>query len=199
MNPDREFDSSYNRVAVYCASSRDVRPVFMDAAEELGRLLGSHGRDIVYGGGNIGLMGRLADAAIEAGGNVIGVIPRFMMDLELGHKRISQLKVVGDMHERQNAMIRGSDCVIALPGGCGTFMELLEAISWKKLGLILSPIIIVNIDNYYDPLVEMLDRAIDEKFMKADLRHLWRVAANAREAADLVEEYLPKFEQIEKS
>jgi hypothetical protein len=193
MKVGNDFDSSYNNITVYCASSRDADEAYMREAFELGRLLGSRGRNIIYGGGNIGLMGRLADGAIEAGGHVIGVIPRFMMDLELGHPSISSLRVVEDMHQRQNLMIRNSNCVIALPGGCGTFMELMEAISWKKLGLILSPIIIVNINGYFDPLVEMLERAIEEKFMKEDLRHLWRVASSAIEAADLVEEYLPNM------
>jgi uncharacterized protein (TIGR00730 family) len=175
------------RVCVYCASSQKSDPRYLEAARRLGRTLAENGISIVYGGGAVGSMGCLADGALEASGQVIGVLPSFMNDLEWGHPRLSELKVVDDLHTRKRVMLEGTDAAIALPGGSGTFEELLEAITWKRLGLYLQPIVLVNIRSYYDPLLEMLRRAIDERFMDPRHDQMWRVAQS-------VEEVLPAIQ-----
>jgi uncharacterized protein (TIGR00730 family) len=175
-----------NKVCVFCAASNNVDNIYYEEAFSLGQLLAESGRDIMYGGGSVGLMGRLADGAISKNGKVTGVIPEFLDNLELGHKRIDKMHVVDSMHTRKNKLLKESDCIIALPGGCGTFEELLEAITWKRLGLIISPVIIVNVNNYYDPLIEMLERSIREKFMREEYHKTWVVVQNAREAIDII-------------
>jgi len=166
-------------VCVYCASSRQSDPAFPDTARRLGALLASRGVAIVYGGGAVGSMGALADGALGAGGRVVGVLPRFMGDLEWGHPRLSELRIVDGMHERKRTMIQSADAAVALPGGCGTLEELLEAITWKRLGLYSGPVVIVNQRGFFDPLLAMLERCIGERFM--DPRHgaMWNVVEDA--------------------
>jgi uncharacterized protein (TIGR00730 family) len=158
---------------VYCASSTEAHPDHYAAARALGRLLAEEGITIVYGGGSVGSMGALADAALEAGGRLVGILPRFMDDLEWGHKSLTELRLADDMHQRKRWMIEEVDAVVALPGGSGTFEELLEAITWKRLGLYVNPIVIVNVRGFYDPLREQLERAIAERFMDARHREMW--------------------------
>lgn len=146
--------------------------------------------DIVYGGGSTGLMGRLADGAIAGNGHVRGIIPQFMQNLEWGHKGITILEEVEDMHTRKFLMMRKSDGIVALPGGCGTLEELLEAITWKRLGLAHQPIVIVNIDGFYDPLIAMLQSTVDEQFMRPEHLSMWHVV-------NTVEEVLPMLRSIE--
>lgn len=165
------------RVCVYCASSRRADPVYREAARALGRGLAEAGVEIAYGGGAIGSMGALADGALEAGGSVIGVLPRFMEELEWGHRGLSRLEVVNSMHERKAAMLAGADGVVALPGGCGTFEELLEAITWKRLGLFTAGIVLVNTRGFWDPLVAALGHAVDEGFMHEAHRTMWSVVS----------------------
>ena len=161
------------RVCVYCASSTEAHPEHYEATRALGRLLAEAGITIVYGGGSVGSMGALADAALAAGGRLVGILPKFMNDLEWGHKSLTELRLVDDMHHRKRMMIEESDAIVALPGGSGTFEELLEAITWKRLGLVVSPIVIVNVRGFYDPLRELLDRAITERFMDERHRQMW--------------------------
>ena len=170
-------------VCVYCASSERTPAVYHDAAARLGRHLVEEGLGIVYGGGATGSMGRVANAALAAGGKVTGVLPRFMEDLEWGHRSLSELHLVDDMHQRKSRMLELSDAVAALPGGCGTFEELLEAITWKRLGLFLGPIAIVNVNGYYDPLAELLSRSVADGFM--DQRHasMWTVVERPEDVA----------------
>ncbi|MGO9260263.1 MAG: TIGR00730 family Rossman fold protein [Bryobacteraceae bacterium] len=170
-------------VCVYCASSERTPALYHDAATRLGRHLAGEGFGIVYGGGATGSMGRVANAALAAGGKVTGVVPRFMDDLEWGHRSLSELHVVDDMHQRKRLMLELSDAAVALPGGCGTFEELLEAITWKRLGLFLGPIAIVNVNGFYDPLADLLARSIAERFM--DERHaaMWSVVSQPEEVA----------------
>jgi len=158
---------------VYCASSTEAHPEHYEATRKLGRLLAEAGITIVYGGGSVGSMGALADAALAAGGRLVGILPKFMNDLEWGHKSLTELRLVDDMHHRKRMMIEESDAIVALPGGSGTFEELLEAITWKRLGLVVSPIVIVNVRGFYDPLRELLDRAIAERFMDERHRAMW--------------------------
>ncbi len=170
-------DNRIQRVCVYCASSEKIPSVYHEAAARLGAELARHGVTLVYGGGGLGSMGRLANAALEAGGQVIGILPRFMTDLEWGHRKLTELHLVDDMHERKRKMLELSDAVVALPGGCGTFEELFEAITWKRLGLYLKPIVLVNVNGFYDPCVELLDRAIRERFMDTKHAAMWTVVA----------------------
>jgi uncharacterized protein (TIGR00730 family) len=156
-------------VTVYCASSRQTDPAFPEAARRVGAHLARSGVTIVYGGGAVGSMGALAEGALADGGRVVGVLPRFMADLEWGHAGVSEMRLVEDMHARKHMMLTSGDAVIALPGGCGTLEELLEAITWKRLGLYAGPIGILNLGGFYDPLLEMLDRCVRERFM--DERH----------------------------
>jgi len=162
-------------VCVYCASSSRIDPVYLKAAQTLGKLMTRHAITIVYGGGAIGSMGELATAALNEGGNVIGIIPRFMQKLEWAHKGLSQLMVVQNLHQRKRMMIKGVDAVIALPGGSGTLEELLEAITWKRLGLFIKPIIIVNVNHFFDPLIAMFDKIIAENFMDERHQQMWTV------------------------
>ena len=173
-------------VCVYSASSTKIDPVYFDAARELGTLLGQRLIRLVNGGGIMGLLAAVADATLAAGGEVTGVIPRFMIEQGWHHTGLTKLVEVENMHERKQLMADLSDAVIALPGGCGTLEELLEVITWKQLGLYLNPIVILNIKGYFDPLLAMLQKAVDENFMRAQHSTIWHVAATAGEAVELV-------------
>ncbi len=165
------------RVCVYCASSSRCHPSYHEAANRLGRIIAEAGITLVYGGGAKGSMGRLADGALAVGGRVIGVIPQFMSDLEWAHRGLSELVLTRDMHERKRLMIEEVDAVIALPGGCGTFEELFEAMAWKRLGLYHGPIVIVNTNDFYRPCIELLEKSIAERFMDERHRGMWTVVA----------------------
>src|ERR1700733_3599055 len=164
MNTSEESRPS-RAVCVYCASSRTSHPEYREAAFRLGGILASQGLEIVYGGGSRGSMGALADGALSKGGRVVGILPRFMADLEWGHQGLTELKLVEDMRTRKHLMLRGAQAAIALPGGCGTLEELLEAITLKRLGLFLGPIILVNTRGFFHPLLELLSHAVGEHFM----------------------------------
>ena len=174
-------------VCVYCASSSKIKPSYFEAADELGRLLAQNDMRCVCGAGNQGLMGTLADSVLDNGGEVLGVIPQFMINEGWCHKGLTQTIVTADMHERKERMAQEADAVIALPGGCGTMEELIEIITWKQLGLFLNPIVILNIDGYYDPLIAMLHNAIAENFMREEHARMWQVAQTPREAIELVQ------------
>ena len=168
-------------VCVYCASSRVSHPDYRAAAHRLGAVLAAEGFSIVYGGGAVGSMGALAHGALTEGGRVIGILPRFMNELEWGHKGLSELQLVEDMRTRKHLMLARSQAVVALPGGCGTLEELLEAITLKRLGLYLNPIVMVNTRSFFDPLLAQLRQAVEERFM--DERHLqmWEVVPSPEE------------------
>jgi len=168
-------------VCVYCASSRASHPEYRAAARRLGEVLAREGVGIVYGGGAVGSMGALADGALGAGGRVIGILPRFMAELEWGHKGLTDLQLVEDLRTRKHMMLTLSQAAIALPGGSGTLEELLEAITLKRLGLYLNPIVLVNTRNFFTPLLKVLTSAVEERFM--DPRHLlmWQVVATPEE------------------
>ena len=173
-------------VCVYSASSTKIAPVYFAAAKELGRLLAKRGINLINGAGSIGLMAATSNAALQAGGTVTGVIPRFMVEQGWHHLGLTRLVETETMHERKQLMAQMSDAVIALPGGCGTMEELLEIITWKQLGLFLNPIVVLNIDGFYDPLLEMLQRAIDGRFMRPEHRGIWQVATTPEEAVELL-------------
>lgn len=178
--------SEIKRVAVYAASSSQVSSEYIDATAELGRTLAAEGIEIVYGAGKVGLMGALADAALDAGGKVTGVIPQFMVDNGWCREKLTNLIVTPDMHTRKEKIVSLADATIALPGGVGTLEELMEIITWKQLGLYANPIVILNTRGYFNPLKEMLERAVEEKFMREIHRNLWSIADTPRQAADLV-------------
>lgn len=173
-------------VCVYSASSTKIADCYFRAARELGELLAHHGIRLVNGAGNLGLMRACADACLEAGGQVTGVIPRFMVEQGWQHPGLTELIETEDMHTRKQTMARLSDGVIALPGGCGTLEELLEIITWKQLGLYLNPIVVLNTNGFYDPLLKMLDRAAEEHFMRPAHLDIWKVASTPTEAIDLL-------------
>jgi len=164
-------------VCVYCASSNRSSGVYLEAAAQVGRTLAENGITIVYGGSSLGSMGRLAEAALAAGGKVIGVLPRFMDELEWGHRALTELRLVEDMHERKRVMLELADAAIALPGGCGTLEELFEAITWKRLGLFFGPVVLVNVNRFFDPCIDLLQRCVDEKFMDEKHRDMWSIAS----------------------
>lgn len=152
------------RVCIYCGSAQSVRDVYLKAAAELGRSLARLRKTVVYGGGSIGLMGAMADGALAAGGEVIGIIPEKLHDGEVGHAGLSELIVVEGMHARKSLMMHLSDAIIALPGGWGTLEELFEITAWRQLRLHHKPIGLLNVDGYYDGLLRFLDQATNEGF-----------------------------------
>ncbi|MFZ0007478.1 MAG: TIGR00730 family Rossman fold protein [Steroidobacteraceae bacterium] len=171
-------------VCVYCASSRQAHPDYRAAAHRLGEVLANAGIGIIYGGGAVGSMGALADGALARGGRVTGILPQFMADLEWGHRRLTELQLVEDLRTRKHLMLTLSQAAIALPGGSGTLEELLEAITLKRLGLYVNPIVLVNTRGFFAPLLALLEQAVSERFM--DPRHLdmWQVVATPEEVPE---------------
>jgi hypothetical protein len=163
------------RICVFCGSSSGASPVFAGAARDLGATLAKRGLGLVYGGGNIGLMGILADAVLAHGGEVIGVIPRAMVDRELAHRGVTELRIVRSMHERKALMAELADAFIALPGGYGTLEEFCEIITWSQLGLHRKPCGLLNVHGFYDPLLAQIERAVRDRFIRAEHRALIRV------------------------
>jgi uncharacterized protein (TIGR00730 family) len=163
---------NFSRICVFCGSNPGVNPAYKNAAAGLARLLADRKIELVYGGGNIGLMGVLADAALEAGGRVIGVIPESLMAREVGHQGLTELRVVGSMHERKALMADLAEGFIALPGGYGTFEEFCEVVTWSQLGLHAKPCGVLNVEKYYDPLLALFDHAVKEGFLRSDNRTL---------------------------
>jgi uncharacterized protein (TIGR00730 family) len=168
---------SINRVTVYAASSQALHADYLDAAARLGRTLAEAGITIAYGGGSHGLMGAMADAAVAAGGEVHGIIPEFLTQVEKGHQNLSSLEIVEDMRTRKARMLDGSDAVITLPGGCGTFEELFEVMTLKRLGQYLGPIVLINTRNYYDALLGFLRQSVSEHFMNRTHLDMWQTVA----------------------
>lgn len=180
------MENDIKNVCVYSASSTKLANVYVEAAEELGRCLATRKINLINGAGCIGLMAAVSDAVLAAGGTVTGVIPRFMVEQGWHHTRLTRLIETETMHERKRLMADLSDGIIALPGGCGTLEELLEIITWKQLGLYLHPVIILNINGFFDPLLEMLQKAMEENFMRKEHGAIWKVASTPEEAVGLL-------------
>lgn len=178
--------NNIKNICVYSASSTKIAPIYFEAAEKLGQLLARKHINLINGAGCLGLMCRISDAALAAGGTVTGVIPRFMVEQGWHHKGLTRLIETESMHERKQLMADLSDGVIALPGGCGTLEELLEIITWKQLGLYLKPIVILNTNGFYNPLLEMLQQAISQNFMRKEHGTIWHVAQTPEEAVNLL-------------
>jgi hypothetical protein len=164
------------RVCVFCGSLSGVDPTYAEVAREVGATLAAERIGVVYGGGRVGMMGRLAEGALSRGGEVIGVIPRALMEKELGHTGVTELRVVETMHERKALMASLSDAFAALPGGFGTLEELFEALTWAQLGLQRKPCALMNVLGYFDPLLEQMDQGVQAGFVHGADRTLLRVA-----------------------
>ena len=184
---------SIKSVCVYCTSSSKISSVYFDATDQLGLLLAKNNINCICGAGNKGLMNSLTDSVIRNGGHVTGIIPQFMVDEGWHHQKLSEIIVTETMHERKSLMAEKSDAVIALPGGCGTLEELLEIITWRQLGLYNKPIVILNVNGYYDDLIRMLEKAISESFMREEHKKMWQVASNALEAVELLQNNRNEF------
>ena len=179
-------NSQLTSVCVYCASSTQIDEKYFRAAEELGHLIAGHGLTLITGAGKLGLMNTIENAALEAGGKVTGVIPSFMVREGWHHEGLTELIETPSMHERKQTMANLSDGIIALPGGCGTMEELLEIITWKQLGLYVNPIVILNVDGFYDALLAQLEKAVEENFMRTIHADIWKVASTPVEAMELL-------------
>lgn len=170
------------KVAVYCASSTQIEDNYFHDARRLGRLMAEQNVTLINGAGNMGLMAESANGCLEKGGKAIGIIPTFMIDEGWCHDSMSEIIETKDMHERQAKMAEISDAGVFLPGGCGTFAELMELITWKQLGLYLKPIVLLNTSGYFDSLLNTLYQAISQNFMRPVHADIWRVAPTPKEA-----------------
>ncbi len=154
-----------NRISIFCGSSAGNRPEYVQCARGIGAMLADRGIGLVYGGANVGLMGEVADAALSRGGYVIGVIPRALVEKEVAHKNLTDLRIVGSMHERKAMMAELSDAFVALPGGFGTMEEFVEVLTWSQLGLHVKPCGLLNVAGYYDPLLTFFKHSVTEGFV----------------------------------
>jgi uncharacterized protein (TIGR00730 family) len=180
-----------NSVCVFCGSSPGNDPDYAAAAQELGRTLAERGTTLVYGGGHVGLMGVVADAALGAGGEVIGVMPRSLVDREIGHTNLTKLHVVRSMHERKALMSELSEGFIALPGGNGTLEEFFEVLTWAQLGQHAKPCGLLNVAGYYDPLLAVFDQMVDRAFLKREHREIVLVEEDPSSLLERFEGYEP--------
>ena len=174
------------RICVYCASSDGADPTYRETAYRLGQAIAQVGATVVYGGGGKGLMAAVADGALSKGGEVIGIIPRFMIEVEWQHPGLANLEIVEDMRERKHRLLTGSDAVIALPGGSGTLEELFEAITLKRLALYFNPIILLNTKNFYAPLHAFMQQTVQERFMNPQHIDMWSLV-------DEVDDVIPRI------
>lgn len=179
------------RICVYCGSSPGARPVYAEAARELGTALVDNGIELVYGGASIGIMGVIADRVLELGGRVHGVIPEFLKAKEIAHTGVTELHVVASMHDRKTTMAALSDGFIALPGGYGTLEEITEIVTWGQLRFHDKPCGLLNVDGYFDPLLAYLDHAVGEGFLRPENRRMLMTGTNAAALIGRFERYLP--------
>ncbi|MEI6740553.1 MAG: TIGR00730 family Rossman fold protein [Gemmatimonadaceae bacterium] len=179
------------RVCVYCASNDGVRPAYLDAARRMGQLLASRGATIVYGGGNIGLMGALADAALAAGGEVIGVMPHGLVQREVAHHQLTKLHIVDSMHQRKALMAELADSFVVLPGGLGTLEEFFETWTWAQLGVHQKPLGLLNVEGYWSPMVAMLAHVGAEGFLRGSPEEWLVIEEEADRLLDRMAEFTP--------
>lgn len=177
-------------VCVYCGSRDGADPAYAAAAESLGRALAAEDWRLVYGAGDIGLMGRVARSAQESGGRTFGVIPKHLLDIEVGKRDLSTFVVTETMHERKKVMLMNADAVVLLPGGAGSLDEFFEVLTWAQLGLHAKPVILLNAAHYWDPLLALLDHVIDQGFAEATLRNFWDVADSVEDAVAVLRKAL---------
>jgi uncharacterized protein (TIGR00730 family) len=179
------------RICVFCGSSPGVRPEYADAAQAMGRALAGQGMGLVYGGGRVGLMGIVADAVMQAGGEAVGVIPEALMRREVGHQALTELHVVGSMHERKALMADLSDGFVAMPGGYGTFEEFCEVITWSQLGIHPKPCALLNVAGYYDALLAMFDHGVAEGFIRPQHRAMVLTEADPDRLIEQMRSFVP--------
>ena len=175
-----------HRICVFCGSNAGSDPVYVEAARDLGRLFAREGVGLVYGGGSVGLMGELADSVLASGGEVIGVIPHALWAREVGHRGLTDIRIVDTMHERKAMMADLADAFIALPGGLGTLEEIFEIWTWAQLGLHAKPVGFLDVDGFYAPLMQFLDRAMRERFLREEHR---AIAVIERDPAELLHKF----------
>jgi uncharacterized protein (TIGR00730 family) len=187
----RATDRRIERICVFCGSRPGARPEYLDAARRLGSLLAERGIGLVYGGASVGIMGAVANAVLKGGGEVVGVIPRAMVDRELAHDHLTELRIVNSMHERKALMAELSDAVIALPGGFGTFEELFETITWSQLGIHRKGIGVLNVHGFYDGMISLIEHAIEEQFALTEHRALVLDAPEPEALLDLILSHEP--------
>jgi uncharacterized protein (TIGR00730 family) len=178
-------------VCVFCGSNGGADPAYLAAAEAVGAGLAQRGIRVVYGGGRVGLMGALADSARAAGGEVVGVMPQALVDREIGHTGIDDLRVVATMHERKALMVELADAFVALPGGIGTLEELFEVYTWAQLGIHAKPLALLDVAGYYEPLAAFLDHAVAQQFLRADMRAVLAVADSLEAVLETFDRWRP--------
>lgn len=188
--------SAYQRVCVYCGSSPGSNPKYVEAAQNLGREFAARGIEVVYGGGCRGLMGALADATLEAGGRVIGVMPEALVAMEIAHRGLTQMHIVGSMHERKALMTSLADAFFILPGGWGTLDELCEALTWAQLNIHHKPCVLWNLMGYYDLFLAFASRAVAEGFLKSKDKARLLVGEHAEDLFTAMESFIPSFESV---
>ncbi|MCO5592613.1 hypothetical protein L7F22_046616 [Adiantum nelumboides] len=186
----------FKRICVFCGSKSGSKPVYSDAALELGRELVDRKINLIYGGGSVGLMGLVSKTVYEGGGHVIGVIPKALMPSEISGQTVGELRVVTDMHQRKAEMARHADAFIALPGGYGTLEELLEMTTWSQLGIHDKPVGLLNVEGYYNALLALFDKGVEEGFIKPSARHIIVSAPSAREVIRKMEEFEPLHDKV---
>ena len=174
------------QVCVYCASSGQIHSDYFEATAKMAKNFAENGVSGVFGGGSSGLMGQLADSILEAGGTIKGIMPEFMNEVEWGHRGVSDFIYTQTMHERKSKFLEGTDALVALPGGTGTYEELFEAITLKKLGQFTKPIIILNTRGYFEPFRQLMDHAIREKFMAEDHQEIWQIVDEPKEVLEAI-------------
>jgi hypothetical protein len=183
-------------ICIFCASADGTTPVYLETARDLGGLIAEHGHGLLYGGATVGAMGAVADGALAAGGEVIGVIPDVIMDKEIGHTGLTELHVVRTMHERKALLASKTDAFVALPGGYGTLDEFIEIVTWAQLRIHAKPCVLVNLNSYYDGFLKFLDHAVAEGFIRAENRRLILIANNASEALEIVEREWSTWKEV---
>ena len=179
------------RVCVFCGSSPGARPAYTEATEAFARLLAREGIGVVYGGGGVGLMGKLADAVLANGGEITGVIPHALVEREIGHRKVEDMRLVDSMHERKALMAELADAFVALPGGIGTLEELFEVFTWSQLGLHRKPLALLDVESYYERIAAFLDHAVEERFLSAHQRSTLIVERDAGALLERLKAYEP--------
>jgi len=187
------------KICIYCASSKSIPKVYFELTKELTHELVRDGHHIIYGGGSRGLMGQVADTCLELKGNITGIIPGFMKEVEWDHPEVKDMQIVEDMAERKKRFLEQSDAIITLPGGVGTMEEIAEALSFKRLGLIQHPIIIANFNGFYDEMISYLNKMVDEDFMGEKGRELWTVLTEPNEIKEVLANAKPWPKGVKKS
>jgi uncharacterized protein (TIGR00730 family) len=185
----QKFSTMLNSICVFCGSSSGHDPLYTKAAAELGKAIAQRGLRLVYGGGSVGLMGVLANAVLSHGGEVVGVIPQFLYDKEVGLDTVTELRIVASMHERKQQMAELSQAFVALPGGIGTMEELFEIFTWAQLALIKKPVAVLNIRNFFDSMIELLDHMVKEGFLKTEHRQSLITSTEIDDLFDLIYQF----------